>query len=107
MLARRGAKVYLGARSESKATGAIAALEHEGLNGGQVAWLKIDLVDPHSVKAAAEEILAKEKRLDILVNNAALCMVPYEKSGHGKRYRDIWIRTNASCIGIIDVIMVK
>ncbi|KAF8638058.1 hypothetical protein AX16_010690 [Volvariella volvacea WC 439] len=71
-LAKRGAKVYMAARNESKALGAITALEHEGVPLGSVVWLKLDLNDLPGVKKAAEEILRKEKRLDILVNNAAL-----------------------------------
>lgn len=67
-LASRGAKVYLAARNESKATGAIAQLESEGLGPGfgQVEWLNLDLTDPRKAKAAAEEFLKKETRLDIL-----------------------------------------
>lgn len=67
-LARRGAKVYLAARSESKATGAIAGLQAEGLGPGhgEVVWLKLDLSDPRTAKAAAEEFLGREARLDVL-----------------------------------------
>jgi len=67
-LARRGAKVYLGARNESKATGALAQLDHEGLGpgNGEVFWLKADFSSMRSSKAAAEEFLKKEQRLDIL-----------------------------------------
>lgn len=65
-LARKGAKVYLAARDESKATGAIASLEAEGLGNGQVLWLKLDLSDPREAKKSAEEFLKREQRLDIL-----------------------------------------
>lgn len=67
-LARAGAKVYLAARNESRATGAIARLEHEGLQpgDGEVIWLKLDLSDPRDAKKVAEEFLKREKRLDIL-----------------------------------------
>jgi NAD(P)-dependent dehydrogenase (short-subunit alcohol dehydrogenase family) len=73
-LARAGAKVYLAARNESKAIAAIEELKKDGLGpkGGEVIWLKLDLNDPAGTKAAAEEVLVREKRLDILVNNAAL-----------------------------------
>ncbi|KZP08211.1 NAD(P)-binding protein [Athelia psychrophila] len=67
-LARRGAKVYLGARSESKAKDAIQRLHDEGLgpNPGEIIWLNLDLTYPSKAKQAAEYILAREKRLDIL-----------------------------------------
>ncbi|KAJ7134692.1 NAD-P-binding protein [Mycena epipterygia] len=71
-LAQRGAKVYLAARNESKAIGAIAKLEHEGLGTGEVVFLKLDLADPRMAKKSAQEYLSKEKRLDILVNNAGM-----------------------------------
>jgi NAD(P)-dependent dehydrogenase (short-subunit alcohol dehydrogenase family) len=67
-LARRGATVYLGARSESKATDAIKQLEAEGLGPGfgPVKWLNVELSDPRNAKAAAEDFLSKETRLDVL-----------------------------------------
>jgi len=73
-LVRHGAKVYLGARSEKKATVAIEQLQKEGLGpgNGEVVWLDVDLSDARKAKAAAESFLQKETRLDILINNAAL-----------------------------------
>ncbi|TFK52451.1 NAD(P)-binding protein [Heliocybe sulcata] len=84
-LVRRGAKVYMGARNESKATGAIARLKAEGMGPGfgEVHWLNLDLSDPRKAKKAAEDFAASESRLDVLVNNAALLMVPYEKTADG------------------------
>ncbi|KAJ6559123.1 NAD(P)-binding protein [Mycena vulgaris] len=79
-LAQRGAKVYLAARNESKATGAIARLEHDGLGSGQVTFLKLDLADPRLAKKSAQEYLKKETRLDILVNNAGLLTDLQQKS---------------------------
>jgi NAD(P)-dependent dehydrogenase (short-subunit alcohol dehydrogenase family) len=77
-LACRGATVYLAARNESKAIGAIAQLETEGLGPGfgQVNWLKFDLMDPRKAKAAAEEFLSKETRLDILGGCQVRCGGP-------------------------------
>ncbi|KDQ22191.1 hypothetical protein PLEOSDRAFT_1094912 [Pleurotus ostreatus PC15] len=71
-LARRGAKVYLGARSESSANEAIKRLQSEGLEpgNGEIIWFKVDLSHPKLAKEAAEEFLTKEKRLDVLINNA-------------------------------------
>jgi NAD(P)-dependent dehydrogenase (short-subunit alcohol dehydrogenase family) len=58
----------MAARTESKATGAIAAMEQEGLEPGhgEIIWLKLDLADPRGAKAAAEEFMKRENRLDIL-----------------------------------------
>ncbi|KAJ7342583.1 NAD-P-binding protein [Mycena albidolilacea] len=71
MLARKGAKVYMAARSEERALEAIKQLQSENINDGNVHWLKLELSDPREAKRAAQEFLEKETRLDILVNNAA------------------------------------
>ena len=67
-LVRRGAKVYLAARSEEKAAHAIARMEREGLgeHPGEFIWLPIDLTDPNRAKAAAEWFIKREYKLDIL-----------------------------------------
>jgi len=82
-LARRGAKVYIAARNESKATAAIAQLEQEGLGDGSVHLLHCNLPDPHATKRAAEAFLKLEERLDILVNSAAMAAVPFEMTAEG------------------------
>ncbi|KAF8632873.1 hypothetical protein AX17_004721 [Amanita inopinata Kibby_2008] len=84
-LARAGAKVYLAARDEKRATDAIQTLKSEGLapGNGEVIWHKLDLSDPRDVKKSAEEFLKLESRLDILINNAALISAPFEKTSDG------------------------
>ncbi|KDR76480.1 hypothetical protein GALMADRAFT_210460 [Galerina marginata CBS 339.88] len=82
-LARKGAKVYLGARNEVKAKAAIAQLEQEGLGSGSVEWLYVNMSDPRWAKEAAEDFLQKESRLDILINNAAVLSGPYEITRDG------------------------
>ncbi|KAF4615797.1 hypothetical protein D9613_012459 [Agrocybe pediades] len=82
-LARKGAKVYMAARNEEKGREAIKQLEAEDLWGGMVEWLKLDLSDIRQSKEAALEFLKKEKRLDILVNNAATVLGPYKQTSDG------------------------
>lgn len=65
-LARRGAKVYLGARNEEKAKAAIERLATEGIGAGEVHHLNLDLSDPCLAKAAAKDFSCRESRLDIL-----------------------------------------
>jgi NAD(P)-dependent dehydrogenase (short-subunit alcohol dehydrogenase family) len=67
-LVRRGAKVYLAARSEEKAEHAIGRMEQEGMgeHPGELVWLPIDFTDPRRAKAAAEWFVKRESRLDIL-----------------------------------------
>lgn len=77
-LARNGAKVYLAARNQQKAQGAIERIKAAGLSpgNGQIELLELDLAAPKLAKAAAEEFLKRERRLDILVNNAAAYVSP-------------------------------
>ncbi|KAF8500193.1 NAD-P-binding protein [Russula emetica] len=81
-LVRRGAKVYLAARSEEKAENAIRRMEEEGMGErkGELVWLPIDLTDPRKAKAAAEWFVKRESRLDILVNNAAKILSAYGRT---------------------------
>ncbi|TDL29018.1 NAD-P-binding protein [Rickenella mellea] len=85
LLARAGAKVYLAARNESRATGALFRLDAEGRGpgNGDVVWLKLDLSDPRAAKQSAEVFLQKEQRLDILINNAAIMSSPFQMNAVG------------------------
>jgi len=75
-LARNGAKVYLTARNRQKGLDAIERIKAAGQGNGQIELLELDLAAPKLAKAAAEEFLQREKRLDILVNNAAAYVFP-------------------------------
>ncbi|KAF7366116.1 NAD-binding protein [Mycena venus] len=83
ILTRRGAKVYMATRSESRAAEAIQRLKAENLGDGSVHWLELDLSDPRSAARAAQEFLQKEQRLDILINNAASAVGPYKLTSDG------------------------
>lgn len=65
-LVRKGARVHLAARNETKACAAIERLKGSGLGQGEVRYLPLDLSDVTKAKASAEEFLKKEERLDIL-----------------------------------------
>ncbi|KIK62758.1 hypothetical protein GYMLUDRAFT_242403 [Collybiopsis luxurians FD-317 M1] len=69
-LAEQGAKVYMGSRNEEKALKAIEEIQanlcQRNKTDGSVHWLRLDLSDPRLVKRAAEELLQKEERLDII-----------------------------------------
>jgi NAD(P)-dependent dehydrogenase (short-subunit alcohol dehydrogenase family) len=77
-LARKGAKVYLGARSETRANDALRKLKEEGIGNGQVEFLKVDLVSIRDSKRAAEEFLSKEDKLDILSQYISLAIVEFK-----------------------------
>ncbi|KAH9910687.1 NAD-P-binding protein [Epithele typhae] len=91
-LARKGAKVYMGARSEERAQAAIAQLEEAGVEKGKVEWLDLDLTYPKKVKAAAEGFMEKESRLDILLD----CL----------QMRRLWSFPDGS-VGVLDTMMIN
>jgi NAD(P)-dependent dehydrogenase (short-subunit alcohol dehydrogenase family) len=73
-MALKGAKVYIGARNETKAIEAIKEMKRESPNieVDQLHPFVADMGDLKAVKEAARKFMATEGRLDILVNNAAL-----------------------------------
>jgi NAD(P)-dependent dehydrogenase (short-subunit alcohol dehydrogenase family) len=68
VLLSKGAKVYIAARSQEKSQKAIDELKETGKES--VSFLKLDLADLVSIKAAAEEFIGKESELHGLYNNA-------------------------------------
>ncbi|RPD56662.1 NAD(P)-binding protein [Lentinus tigrinus ALCF2SS1-7] len=68
VLLQRNAKVYLAARSRSKAEAAISSLKD--ITGKEATFLELDLASLRSVKNAAEKFLSNEHELHILFNNA-------------------------------------
>lgn len=70
------ARIYVAARSHSKASATIAAIaaQHPSSKGSLV-YLHLDLDDLRTIKASAQQFLDAEERLDVLWNNAG-CMLP-------------------------------
>ncbi|KAI1347631.1 oxidoreductase [Xylaria sp. FL0043] len=76
MLARRNpAKIYITGRNESAAQRVIADIKSTG-SGTEAAWLRCDHVSLASIKETAEVILARESRLDVLMENAGVMALP-------------------------------
>jgi len=68
VLLSKGAKVYIATRSEDKSQAAIEELKRE-TGKESIFFIKVDLSDLVSVKAAAEEFVKKESELHTLYNN--------------------------------------
>ena len=81
VLAGRNARVIIGCRSKDKAEAARDKIlvEH---NRADVAIVAIDLADLESVGEAAA-VIAKEERLNILINNAGIMVPPFELTQDG------------------------
>ncbi|EPY50007.1 short chain dehydrogenase [Schizosaccharomyces cryophilus OY26] len=81
-LAIKGAKVYLAGRNEEKYITAIKNIREECKNAN-VVFLHMDLLDFDSVYQATEVFLAKETKLDLLINNAGVMFGKYQLSKNG------------------------
>ncbi|KGQ07797.1 putative oxidoreductase [Beauveria bassiana D1-5] len=77
ILYEKNATVYVAARSQSKADAAIerARALHPS-SKGRLVFLSVDLSDLRTVKPAVDAFLARESRLDVLVNNAGVMFPP-------------------------------
>jgi retinol dehydrogenase-12 len=70
-LAARGGRVHIACRSPEKGQAAVAAIA-AATGSDQVAFLKLDLADLGSVRAAAQTFLALGEPLHVLINNAGV-----------------------------------
>ena len=72
-----GAKVFVGARRPEVAAADLADVV------GDVTILKLDLSDPASIDAFADDLAAHTPRVDILINNAAIMACPLMRDARG------------------------
>jgi dehydrogenase/reductase SDR family protein 13 len=70
-LAARGAHVILAARSVERTTPVLDGIRTRWPRA-RASFLQLDLADFASVREAAEQVLASQPRLDVLVNNAGV-----------------------------------
>jgi NAD(P)-dependent dehydrogenase (short-subunit alcohol dehydrogenase family) len=63
-------EILLGGRDEAKATAAAQELSES--TGGAVRAVTLDVADPASIEAVAEQVADEQGRLDVLVNNAGV-----------------------------------
>jgi len=77
VLLSKGARVYIATRSEEKSQKVIEELKKE-TGKDTIFFLKLDLSDLVSVKAAAEEYIGKETELHTLYNNGGVMYTPID-----------------------------
>jgi NAD(P)-dependent dehydrogenase (short-subunit alcohol dehydrogenase family) len=75
-LARAGSEVVLAVRDAERG-------ERARAETGAAAVVRLDLAEQASVRAAAEELLARWPRIDVLVNNAGVMALPRRVTGDG------------------------
>lgn len=71
----KGARVYVAARSETKALEAIESIKSAAPSDskpGELTFLQLDLADLTTIKASADAFLSKEKKLHVLFSNAGV-----------------------------------
>ena len=77
------AKIFMGARSEEKATAAIKDIQSQLKDKVDIEFLPCDLASLKSVQKAADIVKSKSSRLDILMLNAGIMAVPATKTEDG------------------------
>lgn len=81
-LAAKGARVVLACRSRDKGLAAIDAVAAVA-PGSPPELIELDLASAKSIEQAAEEILAENDRIDLLVNNAGVMYPPRTTTADG------------------------
>ncbi len=82
VLAHKGARVIIAARDEAKGQRAVDSILRDH-SEAQVELHHLDLADLASVRTFADAFLAREERLDLLINNAGIMMCPFARTSDG------------------------
>ena len=82
-LAAHGASVLLGCRDARRGEEALAAVRGRRPGDAAVELVAIDLADLASVRAAAAEVAARPRPLDLLINNAGVMAPPRRETADG------------------------
>lgn len=81
-LAAKNAQVILAARTMEKGEAAARSIRAKHPQA-QVTVMILDLADLASVRAFAQDFLAQHNRLDMLINNAGVMAIPFERTVDG------------------------
>src|ERR1700678_4380160 len=83
-LAAHGAQVVGAARDLNKAKAATEQVRKDAAsNGGSFELIELDLASLKSVRACADELLAKAKPFDVVIANAGVMATPFGKTADG------------------------
>lgn len=83
LAAHKPARIYLAARTASKASSAISEIRSSVHNACEIIHLPLDLTSFSSIAEAAATFQQHESRLDILINNAGIMACPYSTTKEG------------------------
>jgi len=79
---RKGAEVIVASRDPTKANRAILKIQQE-IPGAKLKFIELNLASLESIRKFAEEFKSNYDRLDILLNNAGIMLIPYRKTLDG------------------------
>lgn len=82
VLAQKGGTVVMACRNLEKAERAAEKIRQSGIRG-ELDIIHLDLSDLESVRTFADEFKEKYRRLDLLINNAGLMVVPFGTTAQG------------------------
>ncbi|NJD57969.1 MAG: short-chain dehydrogenase [Anaerolineales bacterium] len=80
--ARKGATTILACRNMDKARAALKSILAE-IPQARAEIMQLDLASLNSIRSFADEFKSRYDRLDVLVNNAGIMMVPYRQTEDG------------------------
>ncbi|OAK98249.1 oxidoreductase-like protein [Phaeosphaeriaceae sp. SRC1lsM3a] len=83
LAAHSPSRIYLAARTASKASDAISSVKSAVPSSCEIIHLPLDLTSFSSIASAASTFTAAESRLDILINNAGIMAGPYALTKEG------------------------
>lgn len=81
-LAAAGADVVIAARNQERAAEAMDRIR-DGAPDARLSLVELDLASLDSVQAAAEQVLARNETIDLLVNNAGVMGIPESRTADG------------------------
>lgn len=90
LASRHPAKIYITGRNEAAAQQTINNIKSLGITDTELEWIRCDHANLTSVKEAADQILAKESRLDVLMANAGIMALPPGLVGHSISLTGPW-----------------
>jgi NAD(P)-dependent dehydrogenase (short-subunit alcohol dehydrogenase family) len=76
LASRHPAKIYITGRNEAAARQTIDSIKSSTNSPTEIEWIRCDHANLATVKEAADMILAKEVRLDVLMANAGIMALP-------------------------------
>ena len=83
LLRHKAKRIYVLSSSSENWEKSRAQLESEGLNTNALTWNECDLADLHAVDKVAKRLAEEAPRIDALICNAGIGVLPFKLSADG------------------------